>query len=55
MVADVGIEGFAVTYEGCHVVNPGRLVVDGGGGGRKAAWVEVEMREGRGTVRGVEI
>ncbi|KAF8422716.1 DNA polymerase alpha/epsilon subunit B-domain-containing protein [Tirmania nivea] len=59
VMADVGVEGFAVTYEGCHVVNPGRLVADGGGGvgggGRKAGWVEVEMREGRGTVREVDI
>lgn len=31
--ADVSMEGFAVTYEGCHVVNPGRLVAEGGWGG----------------------
>jgi len=60
-MADVGIEAFAVTYEGCHVVNPGRLVADGVGaagggvGGRKAGWVEVDMREGRGVVRAVEM
>ncbi|RPB29619.1 hypothetical protein L211DRAFT_864233 [Terfezia boudieri ATCC MYA-4762] len=52
VIADVGIDRFAVTYEGCHVVNPGKLVV---GEGKMAGWVEMEMREGRGTVKEVEI
>lgn len=40
---------FAVTYEGCHVMNPGRLVA----GGRRgvARWVEYDARTRRGKTR----
>ncbi|KAI4151014.1 MAG: hypothetical protein LQ340_003749 [Diploschistes diacapsis] len=40
---------FAITYEGCHVMNPGRLVADS----RKstARWVEYDAVTRRGTVR----
>ncbi|KAF8537935.1 DNA polymerase alpha/epsilon subunit B-domain-containing protein [Trichophaea hybrida] len=36
---------FTVTYEGCHVMNPGRFVVR-----RKARWVEYAPAERKGTV-----
>lgn len=40
---------FAVTYEGCHVMNPGKLVA----GGRKgvARWIEYDARSKRGRTR----
>ncbi|KAI5788268.1 DNA polymerase alpha/epsilon subunit B-domain-containing protein [Geopyxis carbonaria] len=42
-------EGWAVTYEGCHVLNPGRFVKEGGRGAR---WGVYRMGEGRGEVAG---
>ncbi|MCJ1295799.1 DNA-directed DNA polymerase epsilon, subunit B [Xylographa carneopallida] len=43
---------YTVTYEGCHVMNPGRLVVDG----RKAIarWIEFDARSRRGKIREVK-
>ena len=40
---------FAVTYEGCHVMNPGRLVADS----RKsiAKWIEYDAATRRGVIR----
>ncbi len=40
---------FAVTYEGCHVMNPGKLVVDGRRG--MARWIEYDARTGEGKTR----
>ncbi|KAI4133955.1 MAG: hypothetical protein LQ347_001920 [Umbilicaria vellea] len=40
---------FAVTYEGCHVMNPGRLVAEGRRG--VARWVEYDARTRRGKTR----
>lgn len=40
---------FAVTYEGCHVMNPGRLVAEGRRG--VARWVEYDARARRGKTR----
>jgi DNA polymerase epsilon subunit 2 len=45
VLADPSTPAFALTYEGCHVVNPGRLVVGGSGGGRRklAGWLEYDI------------
>lgn len=40
---------FAVTYEGCHVMNPGKLVADGKRG--MAQWMEYDTRSRRGKTR----
>ncbi|KAI5807499.1 DNA polymerase alpha/epsilon subunit B-domain-containing protein [Peziza echinospora] len=50
VIADATTPPFAVTYEGCHVMNPGRLVER-----RTARWVEFKPAEGRGTVKEVGI
>ncbi|KAI9820444.1 MAG: DNA-directed DNA polymerase epsilon, subunit B [Thelocarpon impressellum] len=42
---------FALTYEGCHVLNPGPVVR--GRAGRIASWAEYDARERRGRVREV--
>lgn len=63
VLADTGIDPFAVTYEGCHVVNPGRLLPcpvgcsgsSGGVGGGMAGWVEYDVALGRGTVKEVQV
>jgi len=55
VLADAEAGAFAVTYEGCHVLNAGRVVdeVVGGGRGRGgvACWVEYDVKRGRGEVR----
>ncbi|KAI9878723.1 MAG: DNA-directed DNA polymerase epsilon, subunit B [Pleopsidium flavum] len=40
---------FAVTYEGCHVMNPGKLVAEGRRG--MAQWMEYDARSRKGKVR----
>ncbi|KAK1054117.1 DNA-directed DNA polymerase epsilon, subunit B [Friedmanniomyces endolithicus] len=51
VLADAEADAFAMTFEGCHVVNPGRLV--GGGGKRKrVGWVEYCFEGRRGVVKG---
>ena len=40
---------FAVTYEGCHVMNPGKLVVEGRRG--MARWLEYDVRTREGVIR----
>ena len=40
---------FAVTYEGCHVMNPGRLVVESRKG--LARWIEYDVVSRRGKIR----
>ncbi|KAH7058836.1 DNA polymerase epsilon subunit B [Macrophomina phaseolina] len=49
VVADKDAPAFALKYQGCAVMNPGRIV-DGRKGDR-ARWVEFDVREGRGAVR----
>ncbi|KAK7719194.1 DNA-directed DNA polymerase epsilon, subunit B [Botryosphaeria dothidea] len=49
VVADKDAPAFALKYQGCAVMNPGRIV-DGRRGDR-ARWVEFDVRESRGTVR----
>jgi len=48
VLVDPGAPPFNVTYEGCHVMNPGRLVADGRKG--LARWTEYDasMRRGKG-------
>jgi len=50
VLADAEAPAFAVTYEGCHVVNPGRLV-DGEGGRGRCRWIEFDVGRRRGIVR----
>ncbi|KAK5146538.1 DNA-directed DNA polymerase epsilon, subunit B [Rachicladosporium monterosium] len=51
VLADAEADAFAMTFEGCHVVNPGRLV--GSGGKRKrVGWVEYCFEGRRGMVKG---
>ena len=56
VLADPEMEAYSVTFEGCHVVNPGRLVGGSGngkGGRRKwVGWVEYDVWTRRGEVRG---
>jgi len=57
-VCDAEAPAFCVTYEGCHVMNPGRLLEDsrsGDGarrrGGGLARWIEYDVLRRRGNVR----
>ncbi|KAI5199930.1 hypothetical protein E4T39_06023 [Aureobasidium subglaciale] len=50
VLADAEAPAFAVTFEGCHVVNPGKLCRDEGRG-RRVAWVEYDCWAKRGEVR----
>lgn len=50
VLADPESPPFALTYEGCHVVNPGRLVV-GEGRRRRVQWVEYELWTKRGVMK----
>ncbi|KAK5946035.1 DNA-directed DNA polymerase epsilon, subunit B [Knufia obscura] len=58
-VCDAEAPAFCVTYEGCHVFNPGRVVEGGSGagatrrGGGLARWVEYDVGRRRGEVREV--
>ncbi|KAL1962201.1 hypothetical protein VTN77DRAFT_9922 [Rasamsonia byssochlamydoides] len=49
ILADAEIPPFAITYEGCHVMNPGRLLPEG----RRsvARWIEYDVLRNRGRVR----
>ena len=54
VLADAEAEPFQVTFEGCHVLNPGRLVVGGGGSGgkkRRVQWCEYDFWGRRGVGR----
>jgi DNA polymerase epsilon subunit 2 len=57
LLADPEMPQFTLTYEGCHVVNPGRLVEGAGSGpGRrrtKAQWIEYDIYTKRGVGREV--
>lgn len=48
VLADAEAPAFALTYEGCHVINPGRLVSGRG----RVGWVEYDVLSKRGKVRG---
>lgn len=48
ILADPEMEPFTVTYEGCHVMNPGRLVQDSGTMSIK--WIEYDMATAKGRV-----
>ena len=51
VLADAEAPAFAVTYEGCHVLNPGRVVDELGSRRGLARWAEYDVRSGRGIVR----
>ncbi len=56
VLADAEAAAFAITYEGCHVMNPGRVVDELGAEGRRggvARWVEYDIRRRKGEVRSV--
>lgn len=50
VVADADAPPFAITYEGCHVMNPGRLV-EGGGKRKKVQWIEYDVWTKRGGIK----
>lgn len=47
ILADAEAAPFAITFEGCHVINPGRLV-SGAGRRKKAQWMEYDVWTKRG-------
>jgi DNA polymerase epsilon subunit 2 len=49
VLADPEAAPFCMTYEGCHVMNPGRLLPEGGA--PMARWVEYDVLRNRGKVR----
>lgn len=49
VLMDPGVPAFAVTYEGCHVMNPGPIVPHGRSG--LAQWIEYNIRTRRGKIR----
>lgn len=49
VLMDPEAPAFAITYEGCHVMNPGVLVTDKGRG--VAQWMEYDARTRRGKTR----
>ena len=51
ILADAEAAPFAMTFEGCHVVNPGRLVSVGGQRRKRVQWVEYDCWVKRGVVR----
>lgn len=49
VLADSEADPFTVTYEGCHVMNPGRFVP--AGSSEKATWIEYDAAMGKSTIR----
>lgn len=49
ILADAEAPPFSITYEGCHVMNPGPLVPEGSKG--LARWIEYDLSRNRGKVR----
>lgn len=49
ILADADAEPFALTFEACHVINPGRLV-SGGGRRKRVRWAEYDCWTKRGVV-----
>lgn len=54
VLADAECPAFAITYEGCHVINPGRLVREEGKR-KRVSWVEYDVWTKRGEVKEVSI
>ncbi|CZT00727.1 probable DNA polymerase epsilon subunit 2 [Rhynchosporium agropyri] len=52
VLADTEAPAFCITYEGCHVMNPGSVVAPGRRG--LAKWVEYDIRNKVGKVREVQ-
>ncbi|KAF2173664.1 hypothetical protein M409DRAFT_61979 [Zasmidium cellare ATCC 36951] len=50
VLADSEAPPFTLTFEGCHVMNPGRLV-EGGGRRKKVQWIEYDAWIKRGIVK----
>jgi DNA polymerase epsilon subunit 2 len=58
VLADAEAAAFAITYEGCHVMNPGRVVDELGAEGRRggvAKWVEYDIRRRTGEVKEIRL
>jgi DNA polymerase epsilon subunit 2 len=53
VLADAEAPSFAITYEGCHVMNPGRVIDELGKRKGIARWVEYDVMTRRGAVRDV--
>lgn len=53
VLMDPDIPAFAVTYEGCHVMNPGPIVPRGRSG--VAQWMEYNIGTRRGKIRAIRI
>lgn len=55
VLADADTPAFSISYEGCHVMNPGRVVDEDGVGSRRglARWVEYDAVARRGELREV--
>ncbi|KAI4172185.1 MAG: hypothetical protein LQ343_003745 [Gyalolechia ehrenbergii] len=51
VLMDPEAPSYALTYEGCHAMNPGALVMPGRRG--VAQWIEYDARTGRGKIRDV--
>ena len=51
VLADSEAPAFAMTYEGCHVVNPGRFLERKGARRRRMGWVEYDLLSKRATIR----
>jgi DNA polymerase epsilon subunit 2 len=49
VLADPEAAPFCMTYEGCHVMNPGRLLPEGGT--PMARWIEYDVMRNRGKIR----
>lgn len=49
VLADPDMAPFCMTYEGCHVMNPGRFLPDGAA--PTVRWVEYDVLRGRGKVK----
>lgn len=53
VLADAEAPPFAITYEGCHVMNPGRIIDELGKRKGIARWVEYDVMTRRGAVKDV--
>lgn len=51
VLADSEIPAFTVTYEGCHVMNPGRMLDEMGARKGLAKWLEYSAETRRGEIR----
>ena len=55
VLADAEIAPFAVTYEGCHVMNPGKVVDDLGSRKGIVKWIEYDVQTRRGNVKEIRL